>query len=303
MGDFTLALRNIRGETITFTNPFLVGDVVGLGLPPVAHASERFAQQDGETLRHIALQRRVLSVPFEILTSSYTAMWNVKRDLYRFLSAVKSPYTWVATLPDGSIRHLDCYYSGELSMPVVPAWGPLVHKDVGQWTAYSPTWYDPVSVLWAFGVSGGAGSWGWEPDGLGFDAGFGGSVADGTPESFTYPGTWRAYPVITIEGPMKVPAITNVTTGHVLEFKAGYELDAGHIITINLQQGYKTVMHSVDGNIADELTDDSDLATFHISEHPYAVNGVNSIGVAFTDGSPASRVYMRFTTRYLALHS
>jgi len=128
-------------------------------------------------------------------------------------------------------------------------------------------------------------------------------VADGAPESFTYPGTWRAYPVITLVGPMTEPVITNVTTGDKLEFETGYVLDPTHTIEINLAQGYKTVTHSVDGNIANDLTDDSDLATFHIAEHPYAVNGVNSIGVAFTAGSPASRVSLRFTTRYLALHS
>ena len=298
-----LALRNIRGETITFTDPYIVGNIIGLGLPPVAHASERFAQQDGETLRHIALQRRVLSVPFEILTSTYTAMWDSKRDLYRFLSTVKSPYTWIATLPDGSVRQLDCYYSGELSMPFDPAWGPVLHKDVGQWTAYDPTWYDPVSVLWAFAVSGGEGSWGWEPDGLGYDAGWGGSVADGTPVSFTYQGTWRAYPVITLVGPMQDMVITHHTTGLVLAFDAGYALDPGDSIVIDLAQGHKTVTHSADGNIADSLTDASDLGTWHIAEHPYAVNGVNSIGVAFTGGGVASRVSLRFHTRYLALHS
>ncbi len=298
-----LALRNIRGETITFTDPYVIGNIVGLGLPPVAHASERFAQQDGETLRHVSLQRRVLSVPFEILTSSYLAMWNTKRDLYRFLSAVESPYTWIATLPDGTVRHLDCYYSGELSMPFDPAWGPVVHKDVGQWTAYDPTWYDPVNVLWAFAVSGGEGTWGWEPHGLGYDAGWGGSVAEGTPVSFIYPGTWRAYPVITLEGPMTEPIITNHTTDLVLEFDAGYVLAEGETVVIDLQQGHKTVVHSVDGNVLDALTDDSDLGTWHIAEHPYAVNGVNSIGVAFTDGGLSSRVSMRFYTRYLALHS
>lgn len=296
-----LSLANIRGETITFTDPYLLGAVTGLGLPPVAHASERFAQQDGETLRHIALQRRVLSVPFEILTSSYATMWNTKRDLYGFLSAVKSKYVWTAVLPDGTTRCLDTYYTGELSMPFDPAWGPVVHKDVGQWTAYDPTWYDPTSVLWVFAVGGGAGSFGWETDGLGYDVGWGASEADGTPVSFTYNGTWRAYPAITLHGPMTTPIITNVTTGLVLEFDTGYTIDQGKSVVINLHQGYKTVTHSTAGNIPDKLTDTSDLGTWHISEHPYAVNGVNSIGVAFTGGNPASRVYIRFNTRYLAM--
>lgn len=101
---------------------------------------------------------------------------------------------------------------------------------------------------------------------------------------------------------MTTPVITNHTTGQVIEFDAGYAIEPGEIVTIDLRQGYKTVTHSVDGNIPDALTDDSDLGTWHISEHPYAVNGINSIGVSFTNGTAASRVYIRFYTRYLALH-
>ncbi len=296
-----LSVSNILGETITFVDPYILGAITGLGMPGVAHASERFAQQDGESLRHIALGPRMLSVPFEILASSYATMWNVKRDLYGFLSAVKSKYVWKAELPDGSVRCLDTYYTGELSMPFDPVWGPLVHKDIGQWTAYDPTWYDPESVLWAFSVGGGAGSFGWEPSGLGYDAGFGASEADGTPVSFEYHGTWRAYPVITLMGPMTAPVILNQTTGLVLAFDAGYIIEPGEMVTIDLKQGYKTVTHSVAGNILDKLTEDSDIGTWHIAEHPYAMGGINSIGVAFTDGNPASRVYIRFNTRYLAV--
>jgi hypothetical protein len=303
MGNFTLALKNIRGETVTFADPYLVGTITGLGLPPVLHATEQYAQQDGETLHTIRLRKRVISVPFEILEDSNLALWSTKTTLYAFLSTVKSPYTWIATLPDGSVRCLDCYFSGELSMPLDPMLGPVVHKDVGQWTAYDPTWYDPTSLTWAFAVSGGAGSWGHEPDGLGFDAGWGAAAADGTPETKTYPGTWRSYPKIILMGPMTAPQIDNYTTGETLEFDAGYVLDPAETITIDLAQGYKTVTHSVDGPIPDQLTDDSDLATFHIAEHPYAVHGNNSIGVAFTGGTIDSRVYIQVIVRYLALQS
>jgi hypothetical protein len=296
-----LSVTNIRGESLAFTDPYIIGSIGGLGLPPVAHASGRFAQQDGATLRHVALEPRVLSVPFEILSASYAAMWGSKADLYGFLSAVRSKYVWTATLPDGTRRCLDTYFSGELSMPFDPAWGPLVHRDLGQWTAYDPTWYDPASTLWAFGAAGGAGSFGWEPDGLGMDAGWGASAADGTPKSFTYNGSWRAFPKITLQGPMATPVITHHTTGLVLAFDAGYSLGVGETVVIDLRQGFKTVIHSVDGNIPDALTDDSDLGTWHLVERPYAAGGVNSIGVAFTGGSADSRVYIRFNARYLAM--
>lgn len=292
-----LALRNIRGETITFADPYLVTRVAGLGLPPMFHATERFAQQDGASLQYVSLQPRVLTLPFEILASSYTALWSAKRDLYGFLSNVRSPYTWIATLPDGTIRHLDSYFAGELSMPYDPEWGPVVSKDVGQFVAYDPTWYDPTQVLWAVAVSGGSGSWAFD---LGFDAGFGSSVVAAL-NTRNYPGTWRAYPVITITGPIDDLVIENVTLGLRLDF-TGYNLAAGRSLVLDLRPGYKTVTHSTDGNLPDALTDDSDLGTYHIAEHPYAVGGNNTISISGTGATIATRIETRFYTRYLALH-
>jgi len=293
-----LALRNIRGETITFTDPYLMGQVAGLGLPPVTHASTQFTQQDGATLLGVTLQRRVLTVPFEILVDSYATLWSTKRDLYRFLSTVKSPYTWIATLPDGTVRHLTCYYAGELSMPYDPEWGPLVHKDVGQWIAYDPLWFDPESTVWVFVVSGGSGSWIFD---LGFPAGFGGSYVDQV-DTREYVGSWQAFPVITITGPVDDLVITNVTTGQKLDF-TDYDIGAAEVVTIDLTPGVKTVTHSTDGNIPDALTDDSDLGTWHLAPHPDAVDGQNTIQLEGTGANANTRIEIRFNPRYLALAS
>lgn len=297
-----LALRNVRGQTVILADPYHVLGATGLGLPPVVAVAERYAQQDGATLRHIRLAPRTVTIPFEILTPSYADFWSAKSDLYGFLSAVQSAYTLIATLPDGTIRHLDVYFDGDLSMPFDRAWGPLIARDTARWVAYDPTWYDPALVTWVFSVGGGEGSWGWETAGLGFDAGWGASSASGAPVVFTYNGTWRAYPRIRLVGPMTATEITNETIGATLAFASGYTLSAGHEINIDLRPGNKSVTHSVDGNVQGNLTDNSDLGTWHIAAHPDAVDGQNSISVAFTGGTAASRVQIRLYPRYLALH-
>jgi hypothetical protein len=297
-----LALRNVRGQTVNLDNPYHILGATGLGLPPVVAGVERYAQQDGATLRHIRLAPRTVTIPFEVLTPSYANFWSAKSELYGFLSAVNSAYTLIATLPDGTIRHLDVYFDGDLSMPFDRSWGPLIARDTGRWIAYDPTWYDPAMVTWSFAIGGGEGTWGWEPDGLGFSAGWGASVAGGAPHVFDYGGTWRAYPRIWLAGPMTAAEIANGTTGQKIAFLSSYILSAGHEIEIDLRPGYKSVTHSVDGNVQAALTDDSDLGSWHLAPHPEAINGQNSLSVAFTGGTSASRVQIRFYPRYLALH-
>jgi hypothetical protein len=294
-----LAIRNVRGQTLQLQDPYHILGATGLGLPPIVAVSERYAQQDGATLRTIHLERRTVTIPFEILESSYTNLWQSKAELYTFLGAVQSPYTLIATLPDGTIRHLDVYFDGDLSMPFDRGWGPLIARDTGRWVAYDPTWYDPAQVIWSFAVGGGAGTWLWP---LAFPAGFGASAALGTPQVFTYDGTWRTFPRLRLEGPMADIVITNGTTGTTIAFDPAYTLAAGAVITIDLAPGVKTVLHSALGNVQDELTSDSDLGTWHIAAAPDAIGGANSIAVSFTNGSPASRLSIRFFTRYLALH-
>jgi len=89
--------------------------------------------------------------------------------------------------------------------------------------------------------------------------------------------------------------------GHVLEFLDGYVIDEGEDVVIDLRSGYKTVTHSIDGNVPDALTDDSDLGTWHIAAHSEAVDGNNSISVAFTGGNMNSRAEIRFFTKYVGI--
>lgn len=297
---YEIKLYDALGVEIELVTPlWRVREIDGLGMPDVRHVAEQYAQQNGETWLATWLGPRVVLLNFLITATTEAAMWQAREQILRLAKTFTAGFALEITLPTGAVRRLNLRYRGELSLPRNLSM-PDRHQAVTlQCVAHDPTYYDPRSVLWAFAVSGGGeGDFGFP---LGFPAGFGASTAAGIPEAKQYSGTWRAYPVITLRGPMVKPTITNHTTGEVLEFVDGYQIDEGETVILDLRPGVKTVTHSVDGNAPDALTDDSDLGTWHIAEHPDAIDGINSISVAFTGGNINTRAEIRFFTRYIGI--
>ena len=101
-----------------------------------------------------------------------------------------------------------------------------------------------------------------------------------------YGGSWIEYPVMTVLGPISDPVITNHTTGEKLDF-TGYTIGAGVTYTIDTRYGAKSVTDSGGTSQIAQLSDDSDLGSFHLSAPPYATGSVNSfslVGTAITGG-------------------
>jgi hypothetical protein len=118
--------------------------------------------------------------------------------------------------------------------------------------------------------------------------------ADNFTSAVTTGGSWNEYPVIDLTGPLTNPRITNYTTGEILNLSAG-TIPGSVSYTIDCRYGYKTVTDSLVTNRIDELSDDSDLATFHLQP------GINIIGVSASGTAAASAVSIRYYDRYLAL--
>jgi hypothetical protein len=304
---YELSLIDSRGEEIEFVYPLVrVREIDGLGMPAVRHLEEQYAQQDGVTYLGTRLGKRVISIGFDFWAATEGQMWAARQELLALVKTFSAGFAVRVTTPGGLTAQVDARYDNALTL--VRPWdeNKRMQAAVMQCVAHNPVWYDPTSVLWAYAVAGGFGSWGWEPDGLGFPAAFGGSAGVGIPETKQYLGTWDAYPVITLHGPMTKPIITNHTLDLKLEFVDGYEIEEGDSVVIDLSQDSQarrvlTVTHSVDGNVPDALTSDSDLGTWRIAAHPDAVDGNNSISMAFTDGNAHSRTELRFYTRYIGL--
>jgi hypothetical protein len=119
-----------------------------------------------------------------------------------------------------------------------------------------------------------------------------GSAFNGTA---TVSGTWDEYPVITLVGPMNDPVVMNHATGEMLDF-TGATIGASDFVSINTQYGYKTVSTNSGSSIINQMSDDSDLATFHLAPGP------NYIEVQYSGGTAsASTVAVSYYDRYLGL--
>jgi len=105
-------------------------------------------------------------------------------------------------------------------------------------------------------------------------------------------GSWDEYPLINVPGSATSPIIQNLSTGETLNF-SGAIIPENITYTIDARYGYKTVTDSAGINQIAKLSDDSDLATFHISP------GVNVFQV--TNGGTVGTVTILSYDRYLGL--
>lgn len=122
----------------------------------------------------------------------------------------------------------------------------------------------------------------------------GGAEMDET-KGFYHSGTFRTYPIITITGPITDCVITQISTNEKLDF-TGTTIAAGETREIDCRFGYKTVKDGAGTSCINELSNDSDLGTFHIACPPDVPNGANAIrvtGSAITSNTSVVFMYYR----------
>jgi hypothetical protein len=203
-----------------------------------------------------------------------------------------------AFLPNFSMRQIALRYSAGLSLPRGNAMPSTQQVFAFQAVALDdPTWYDPDELSEFWTVAGGGGGWGFP---LGLPAGFGAGVI-GAPTTLHTAGNWRTYPIIQIAGPGDTILIENTSTGEKIEFDPAYSIGAGEIITIDTTPGVKTVTNNLTGNIVSELTDDSDLGTFHLGVPPEVANGDNSVTVSVQNAGVATWISISWYDRYIGI--
>jgi hypothetical protein len=111
--------------------------------------------------------------------------------------------------------------------------------------------------------------------------------------SFTYDGTWLAYPVITALGPITGLVITNNTTGQIISTSGS--IGAGRTFTYDLRYGKKTVYDDLGVNQIATVGASSNLATWAI------VVGTNSISIAASSSAAPAAVSIVYNTRFVGI--
>ncbi len=196
---------------------------------------------------------------------------------------------------DGSSRQIDCHFYDKMPMGIPDRHGYYQMIDVIL-RAANPLFYDPTMQAATFGLGGGANTF-VVPTPVPTDVGA--STIDQT-RSIVYPGSFQENPVVLITGPITDCVVHNSNTNEKLDF-TGYTIAAGVTMTVDTRYGYKTVTDSNAVNQIANLTDDSNLATFHLAADPDVGGGANSIRVTGSAVTAATEIYLQYYNRYVGI--
>jgi hypothetical protein len=295
---------------------FLVSDT-GYGMPPITYITQKGPNQHGETVIDYRLGTRIVQLVHRRNECDRIGYWDARSELLNFFRPNRQLLNSFTTgvlrkvLPDGKKRDLDVLVEQGPAFQArrLDEWDEFGFMETIRFIAFDPSFYDPNEecMVWELGDT---------LDELQFPMTFKSPIAtkgapDGnglifishsiyTTTSIVYTGTWHAYPVIQIVGPLNGPSITNVTTGKTIALN--YDVSSGETVTITLQYGNKTVVSDVAGSIIGTVTSPSDLAEFRIVPDPEATGGVNEITVFGANADELeTEISISYKTRYIGI--
>lgn len=268
---------------------YYVGDD-GWGMTPVHRLAERGPQQHGDSDKGFRLDPRVGHVVLFITGTSREDLFARRSQLLDIFAPSSTPLALRWELSNGVTKQIDVHYIGDMSYSSDQRSG-FNQRLAVTLKAPNPTFYDPAGQEIEFALGGGSGAM---TIPLTIPHFVGASTLDlATP--VIYEGSWITQPhLIRIGGPIDDPKIINETTGELLSFP-GVTILAGDYYDIDARYGYKTVRNAAGDSKISELSNDSDLATFHLRPGP------NSIRVTGTNITEATRVTINFYERYLGI--
>jgi len=267
----------------------------GLGMAPLRYFLRQGPMQHGATDAGYRLDPRIFSLVVIVVGSSRSDLAAKRTELLTTLSPTAGLLLRFV-LDSGNTRQIDCR--------LIDA--PLPYDSTRDWTAQKlglrfiapdPTFYNPAGKSVGFGLSGG-GDTGEVPTEIPMYVGA--STLDQT-LLITYAGTFLTHPWrVRIVGPITDPKIENLDTGEKLDF-SGQALAGGEFYEIDCRYGQKSVVDHNGTNRIAHLTDDSDLATFHLAPHPEVSGGRNNIRVTGTGATESTEVTLAYYERDLGI--
>lgn len=248
---------------------------LGLGLAPVRWLRQRGPFQHGVSVRGFRLDERTLNVVLFFRALSPADADNRRAQLAEIFKPVEDmPLRLRWTLDNGKVREIEGYTEGILDFPDTPEQERIGRSQrvVAPLLCPVPVWYDPTLRRVRFTSISAQGF----PVPLHVPLIQISSGSINSIQSVAYAGDWQTFPVIYVTGPAQDVVVTNLTTDEKLDF-TGATLAAGEVLTIDLGYEAKTIDSSVHGDVTANLTEDSDLANWHLAAHPEAAGGINEI--------------------------
>lgn len=292
----TLDLITPGGTTYSLSdgNPFALMDEE-TGMAGVRRITDRGPLQDGDSDIDFRLEPSVYPLGLLMYAADVSSHYTNRATALRIFRPSKTASRLKWTLDNGDVRQIDVHVTGRLVFGSKEQRG-FAQRFAVPLRAADPTYYDPTTQSVAFGVGGGAGSF---VVPIVVPMAVGASTVNQT-QVVVYPGTWRAYPIVQILGPITSPVITNSTTGDKLDF-TGTTIAAANTYTIDCRPGHKTVTNQAGTNKIADLTDDSDLQTFSLEADEEAPGGQNTFTVTGSGATSATQVNIIYNVRYVGI--
>lgn len=251
----------------------------GLGMSPLRRLVEQGPLQHGATDRGFRLQPRTIVLALKIVADSLEDLYDKRSQLLTIFAPSDTVNLQLRWTIGAVVRQIDCHCT-ELLYANPTGFAQRIAVSL---LCPDPTFYNPTGEGATF-VLGGGGTALTIP--LAVPMVVGASTLDAT-VVVEHDGNWDSAPIVRITGPITDPVLTNETTGEVLDF-TGTTIAAGDWYEVDTRYGEKTVVDSAGANVIADLTDDSDLATFHLQT---GTNSLNVTGTAATEATSVSVVY------------
>jgi len=261
-----------------------------LGVMAVARLADHGSGQHGDTDLGFYALPRFPSFALGIVAETPAALDIKRRRLVQIVNPGDEAITLEFGLDNGLTRYLDCHYYNGLTMTYSTRKGGIYQKVGVVFKASNPFFYDPTDRVLSFALI--------DSEGMEVPTPVATPVGASVLHQLAtvgYIGSWQSSPFFRIFGPITDLVITNLTTGQKLDF-TGHTIAAGDYYEIDTRYDYGTVVNAAGTSKAHELSDDSELTTFHLAP---AVDGSasrdNLIEVVGSGATLVTLIQMTYT--------
>lgn len=255
----------------------------GFYMPPISFVEDEVPLQHGSRVRKVRVKPRDIDVPLAIRGADETELRNNERILLRALNPLKGDGKLKVTSYDGSIRELQCRYSGglEIEENSDTVWNHG-KKAIVIFHAADPFWYGVETQVKTFNPGQPATFFPFFPLRITSSSVFADTSIDNE-------GDIEAWPEWIITGPGENIVLRNLTTGEVTNLGTT-SLETDESITINTKEYEKTITKNDGTNLYGEQTDESSLWALQ--------DGINNIRIEMANTSNSSSVQLTYRNRY-----
>ena len=260
----------------------------GIGPIQTRRILEQGPLQHGSTDRGFRAEVRMIRLMLRFQVGNTTNYWDRRKEIAALLEPTSGLARLRFDLGNGDRRQIDAAVLGGI-MDSIPDDAGVLRIPV-DFLCPNPAFYDPDGQALTFGVDYSAVTFQIPME---IPLGIGQSTIDAS-RTIAYAGSWRSYPWrIRIVGPITDCIITNVSTGEKLDF-TGVSIAASTLRDIDLRYSYKTVTDAGGVNKISELTNDSDLTSWHLATRREVPGGYNTITVTGTGATSATEIYVSY---------